>query len=434
MTTSARHIIKKQILEVHVPSRQHHRAVSEQVSELYYREVLPQLSRLFDRLAPPGITFSIDRLSLDLGVVAPGMLDKEWSKRFLDAAEKNLQQLLPEAFNVEVQQSPKVGAHTREQTLETVFITFLETGTLPWWHTLKSFDDFEQEILVLPTDRLRALIRDVIGSSQARRRLALQFSERFFRKALAVVMPEGKKTTPRQELSFSQREALLNAVSLASEKPVREKAKKVAPPDPRHNPARYPEMENNLDSGKPVMQDQTPDLMHTATSAGEAYYIANAGLVLLWPFLHPFFDTLGLLREGAFTDDMARQRAIHLTEYLVSGRTHAKEYELALNKLLCGHPLEEPLIPNIVLSESEQQESEQLLLDVIGHWTALGNTSPAGLQESFLQRDGKLLRQGSHWRLQVEQKAYDMLLASLPWGVGMVKLGWGEGVLTVEWS
>jgi hypothetical protein len=38
------------------------------------------------------------------------------------------------------------------------------------------------------------------------------------------------------------------------------------------------------------------------------------------------------------------------------------------------------------------------------------------------------------WRLQVEQKAIDILLGSLPWGLNVVKLPWMESMLMVEWS
>lgn len=56
-----------------------------------------------------------------------------------------------------------------------------------------------------------------------------------------------------------------------------------------------------------------------------------------------------------------------------------------------------------------------LLQTVIDYWEVLKSTSPDGLREGFLQRQGKLTRSGDrNWKLQVEQQAIDILLGSLP--------------------
>jgi hypothetical protein len=62
------------------------------------------------------------------------------------------------------------------------------------------------------------------------------------------------------------------------------------------------------------------------------------------------------------------------------------------------------------------------------------NKTVEGLQKSFLQREGKLVRQDKDWILQVEQKPFDMVLASLPWSIGIIKNTWMEGMLWVEWT
>jgi hypothetical protein len=51
-----------------------------------------------------------------------------------------------------------------------------------------------------------------------------------------------------------------------------------------------------------------------------------------------------------------------------------------------------------------------------------------------LQREGKLVQQDKDWVLQVEQKPFDMVLASLPWSIGIIKNTWMEGMLWVEWT
>ena len=164
-------------------------------------------------------------------------------------------------------------------------------------------------------------------------------------------------------------------------------------------------------------------------------YINQAGLVLLHPFLINYFRAVGLVEENAFCNDIAQQTAIYLLHYLATGQISAPEYELVLPKLLCGWPLNEAISPEISPPEEAFAEAEELLQTVINYWEALKNTSPDGLREGFLQREGKLARTGNQqWKLQVEQVAIDVLLGRLPWGVSMVKLPWMDELLTVEWT
>ncbi|MFZ4699116.1 MAG: contractile injection system tape measure protein, partial [Candidatus Methylumidiphilus sp.] len=128
-----------------------------------------------------------------------------------------------------------------------------------------------------------------------------------------------------------------------------------------------------------------------------------------------------------------QERAILLLHYLTHGRAEAAEPMLTLNKLLCGWPLAEPTAKAIDLSEAEQTESAALIASATAHWKALKGTSPDGFRRAFLQRDGRLSRQESGWHLLVPRVGYDVLLDSLPWGIGLVMLPWMAEPLAVEW-
>jgi hypothetical protein len=172
----------------------------------------------------------------------------------------------------------------------------------------------------------------------------------------------------------------------------------------------------------------------TMESEGSAIYIENAGLVLLHPYLKTFLNEFGLVDDKKFKDRDASFTAILLLQYLVYGnKIHFQEYHLALNKILCGIPIREPV--DIALPEGldYHHEVNGLLTAVIGHWKALKNTSINGLRETFLQRNGKLSDQGEFWLLQVEHKPYDILLEALPWGISIIKLPWMKKHLQVEW-
>lgn len=167
-------------------------------------------------------------------------------------------------------------------------------------------------------------------------------------------------------------------------------------------------------------------------------YLANAGLVLLAPYLPRLFDRLGWLEARALRSVALAGRAAHLLQWAVTGTDGAEEHALVLNKLLCGLPLHTPLPFDALLTEQERDTAFGLLQSVIAHWTALGATSVQGLRETFLQREGRLLLQAQDgqpeaWQLQVQPQAFDMLLDRLPWSVALIRLPWMERALHVHW-
>lgn len=183
----------------------------------------------------------------------------------------------------------------------------------------------------------------------------------------------------------------------------------------------------------PSQTDSNSPLSTVEETAG--LYVIQAGLVLLHPFIRFYLEAVGLLDGELFRDESAQQTAIYLLYYLATKQTDAPEYELVLPKLLCGWPLNQPVVRGLDLPSAALEEGENLLQTAIAYWQTLKSTSPDGLREGFLQRQGKLTRSGdSNWKLQVEQQAIDILLGSLPWGLSMVKLPWMDELLIVEWN
>lgn len=170
------------------------------------------------------------------------------------------------------------------------------------------------------------------------------------------------------------------------------------------------------------------------TAREDVLYLNNCGLVLLHPFLGAYFSDIGLIEKKQFVNMETQQRAVLLLHYLASSETEMAEFNLGLQKLLCGYPLENTLPASIELTEKEKYESEQLLRTVIDYWPPLKNTSVTGFQQTFLQREGRLSLIDSGWLLRVEQKAVDILLGKLPWGYSTIKLPWMAGMLNVEWA
>ena len=169
----------------------------------------------------------------------------------------------------------------------------------------------------------------------------------------------------------------------------------------------------------------------------ESIYIANAGLILLWPFLGRFFRRLNLVGAKEFIDESCRMRAILLIQYLVTGKKEAPEYELALNKLLCGAnmdmDIDMEIDMEIDITEEEINLSNSLLTGAITNWEKLKGTRIGTFRETFLQRNGSLYYMNNRWELKVEKKAYDVLLETLPWGIQMIQMSWMKERLVVLW-
>lgn len=165
----------------------------------------------------------------------------------------------------------------------------------------------------------------------------------------------------------------------------------------------------------------------------EGLSIINAGLVLLWPFLKTFFTRLELLEDGTFRNRAARDNAVALLHFLATGEPDAPEYQLPLNKLLCGLDPDTPWRVEQPPDPAALAECDTLLEAFITGAPNLGKLSHEGLRSSFLLRRGILRAEPDGWRLRVERETYDLLLDRLPWPVSLIRLPWMAGPLQVDW-
>jgi hypothetical protein len=166
---------------------------------------------------------------------------------------------------------------------------------------------------------------------------------------------------------------------------------------------------------------------------GTEIRVYNAGLIILWPFLTRFFERLSLVKNGEFVNDESENRAVYLLQYLAYDRIDFPEYELALNKLFVGLPLENHLYPIAELKEDEKDLCLSLLNGVIANWDKVKNSSTEAIQGTFLQRDGILTIKKDSIALVIEKKGVDVLLNSLSWNISIIKLPWMKKPMHVEW-
>ncbi|APD13347.1 hypothetical protein RO07_25230 [Pandoraea pulmonicola] len=189
-----------------------------------------------------------------------------------------------------------------------------------------------------------------------------------------------------------------------------------------------------------IQQQTGIDMSPVASNRSEApaapvdAVVPHAGIVLAWPFLSRLWELLGLKNERGFVDEAAGHRAVLLLHYAGTGLTDVPEHALTMHKLLCGVPFETPVARHLDITDDEARMCDQMIDVMIQHWSALGNTSRAGLRETFLQREGRLSFAEDGWHLDIRRVTLDVLLARLPWSISTVRLSWMEKTLWVNWA
>ncbi|EPR71551.1 contractile injection system tape measure protein [Cyclobacterium qasimii] len=163
----------------------------------------------------------------------------------------------------------------------------------------------------------------------------------------------------------------------------------------------------------------------------EGYYVSNAGLILLHPFLKPFFIDCELLDEkGQLINP---ETAVHALHYLSTKKEQPFDFELVFEKYLVGMPIDEPVLRALILPEEIKIKTEKLLNALKVNWKSLRNTGLETIRNEFINRRGKLVFEETSDRLFVERKAQDILLDGVPWNLSLVKLPWQKKHLLVDW-
>lgn len=387
---------------------------------------------------------------------------------------------------------------TERETIDDALVLFLRTGRLPWSFRTPRGEQFEAIVLrawgdagARPSPGLRRRLADAFAIPAARSRLVLQFTPHFAVTLLRELSPQvasvsgevlavlsAETIPPSLRRRFGLRvwdAALVAAVRGANPSPadvIRTAATtaELPPAEARMLAALYEA--NWVDAAQALLGAVPPvrSLGETSNHGGpaplagsaeggttaprsrasraapdtparqndsalaeetEGILVEQAGIVLLHPYLQRFFAGLGVAEGDELVDS---HRAVCLLHLLGTGEMTAPEHRVTLAKALCGIPLDEPVPADVGLAEADAEEARALLDAVIEHWGALGSSSPDGLREGFLQRDGVLsVDAWGDWLLRVETTSLDILLDDLPWGVSVLTLPWMERRLIVEW-
>ena len=470
MRADNHHIIKKQTIEISFENPGDSFGVQNLVAEMFYEQLQPRMEILFDEICGENRHLKIDKLEIDCGV-----LDlKNWEQQF---TEQTILKLKDELIEVDKE---KIDPEKIEETAaEEAFFFFLENGFMPWNKRFDSLAELEQLLRI--NEKMIAQLKKLIAQkSKTAERLVWQFSKNFTSRIIAEITKDRENALTDifallEKLNLLHTGKLIDALTykhidnhivdaailnlFASDE---NKTKveqffsflltKVEGNEELKTEIR--EIVNYLKNNKKTNhQIADADKMKAGNNGKEKnpvpakdkkgnendllpdeIYINNAGLIILHPFLEKLFEHLQLTTGNKWINSLSQQKAVLVSEFLVTGNTEFEEFNLVLNKILCGIDLDEIVTTEMQPDNEIHSECEVLLNEVISHWKVLKNTSIEGLREAFLQRDGKLSKVDDGWLLQVEQKAIDVLLNHLPWGIAIIKLPWMNEMLYVEWA
>lgn len=168
----------------------------------------------------------------------------------------------------------------------------------------------------------------------------------------------------------------------------------------------------------------------------EVVTVGNAGLCLLAPWFVRLFAMLGYLDEERkmFRNTASKVRAVFLLQYIACGEERKwQEADLVFNRLLTALPGHVPLPRHLHLTDEERQTAGSMMAGVKANWPQMNGTSVEGFRHSFLVRKGRLEKDDERWLLTVEEKAYDILLETIPWGFRQIRLPWLKKYVQVRW-
>ena len=451
------HRILRQIVEVDVHGGEGlGLEVQRRVSEICRHAAVSSLQAALAPFDDDGSITVIDRLEVDLGRVRLDGVETALTASLADRLATTLRErgVVPRGSGSAVPDAFR--SLSADEALVAAVLHFVEHGRLPWWYAGPPRLDDALCALVEPwigdpwtpgsaplpsgspaAALVQGLRRTLRLHPAGRERWTAQFSARSTLGLLKAVdaaqhvsllraLDAVKGSTPgvfRRDLpAAAARDALdaLVADAISAREPALARlTRAAAEPEPRPR-----------DEGGATETVSAPQADDAA--AAEGIHVDGAGIVLLHPFLPRFFEALGVARDDG---TLARpDRAALLLRHLATGAVEAEEHELILEKALCGIPLEAPIAREAPVTDAERAEATALLEAAVSFWEALRGTSADGLRGNFLVRPGRLDLCEEEWVLRVERRSHDVLLDTIPWGVGHVKLPWMPRLMHVDWA
>ncbi len=415
------HVIYKQVLELKQNKIVDAHTLSDRLCQLFWDRLAGIIEKVIDEVDQPGQLIRLDKITLELDCKNMEDFESHLLAQFSTQLELAVKDALFDTNNVEI--------ISEENGVFELMMYYLEFGYLPW-NASSNFSVAELEFrlteaLDASVEMVLQFVTNLLEDFKKLERFIACFSTNMHWRLADLIRPGIKDKLKEKDLSFIT-EDLGNALfweTLYSQlsfgiKDSDQLYKSIEKINRKNTIA----IKNKEDLTVVEQEKETPK---------EGIFIQNAGLVLLNPFMESLFNEFEVVKENRMVKP---EKAIQYLIYATTGLQTTEEWNLPLLKLICGVPFEEIILLDHKLSNQETAEVDKMLLALISHWKILKNTSIAGLQETFLQREGRITEGTSNWLLRVEQRAVDMLIDHLPWNIGFIKLPWMKRALITEWT
>lgn len=471
MNLEQNHIIEKVFFEVNTSSSEKAHFIKNNIDTIVKNELFPRLEKLFDKYDIPNHTIRFNSLKVDFTIDKWGninAINTEFEKQVLEKLESEIDILNTENVFTEFH-SEGTEQISDKNKLESTFLFFLENGYLPWFGREKYIQEFtKKEVwkVSLKNDVFLLNLKDALKlNDTAIQRFVLQFDDdcifsfleitnsnvsvnkkkiqniyRFlkgnfrnlFLKFLVQLslFDDTKKWIPTLQNMFStisKNEKQLDEIARFSFlKEFKKVIYKVVPGKQIELVETFKEDKiseiENIENDQLFIEKEDNEIA-----------VQNAGLIILHPFIKSFFENIGLLNSHGLIKKDSMELAVQSLHFLATGSENFFEGNLILEKFLCGMPLQMPIQKESLITVIVYKETASLLKSAIENWPELKNTSPDGLRELFIHRDGKLIQKENNYKLIAERKAQDVLLEKLKWNISILKLPWKKDLIFVEW-
>lgn len=486
------HIIEKLILEVNTSRIDTAHAIKNSIDSFFNRELSPLLEKLFAEYDLPDAILRFDELLIDLSVsdwtnTSQLKLDltDRLDKRLKSSIQIDFKSGKP-VFSVINQEDIRVRSLSVTENYAEIFFYFLKNGCYPWYGVEQQIRELEKKenwekffankafvsklkaltleynwmfqrfVWQFPTEMILAFLskinpvlvnfeRDLLKmtrklNAEIRNELLLMLFTISTQQETTRVVSSIQRNFEKLKEKNDRRPAVSSLPDVLSHLIILTVPKKVISNKQIQAiiSQRLPGISGKGDPGIETHPSGRRENREATVSKKpdeiQEIAVPNAGLILVHPFLKQFFKQISLTDGQNHIRSEKLAVAVQSLHYLATENEDFFEGNLVLEKFLCGIPPGMPVQKRSKLTAKIRNEAKILLNEVIKNWPALKNTSPDGLRQLFLQRNGKLIREKENrFRLVVERKAQDLLLEKLAWNLSLVKLPWRKDLLYVDW-
>lgn len=196
-----RHLIKRQILELKVPSAEQTQAIYSEMSRIHHQRIVPLIDGFCTQLSEPGQIHRIESLEVDLGYVNPENLEAE----FIARLSKALPKVLADHVRSQKQRGSPRDPTPKERSHLELFALFAWTGSLPWWadpSRPRLLKDVLQGLIRNAPTPLTRLMRELAREPRSLRRIVLHYDDDILSELCTFLAPclEGLLNQMAQEL------------------------------------------------------------------------------------------------------------------------------------------------------------------------------------------------------------------------------------------